>query len=166
MSFFPKVKSYARKGGMSLVEIIIGTALIVSALIGLFGAFSFYLRAGFRNTDALQAVFLAEEGVEAMTLLRDESWSNLSTLTTGTWYGLQWNGAKWVATTTVLLIDGVFSRTFLLDGVYRRDFDKDIIASTSPGAKTLDPNIKRVTVRVSRDGLNQQLITYLANLFE
>ncbi len=47
--------------GFSLVEVVIGTALITLALVGLAGAFSFYLKAGLKNNDKLKATLLAEE---------------------------------------------------------------------------------------------------------
>src|SRR3989344_5716978 len=121
-----KVKGCA--SGISLVEVVIGTALILLSLVGLVGAYSFYLRAGVRNTDALKAAFLLEEGAEAAILLRDDSWSNLSSLTLNTPYHLSWNGSTWVTTAVPAVVDGVFSRTLTLFPVYRRDSDKDIVA--------------------------------------
>ncbi|TSC57914.1 MAG: Uncharacterized protein Greene041679_224 [Parcubacteria group bacterium Greene0416_79] len=153
--------------GFSLVEVVIGAALILLSLIGLITAYSFYLKAGLKNTDRVKAAFLLEEGVEAVLLLRDGAWSNLSSLTGGTWYYLAWNGSSWSATTTETVVDSVFTRTFRIDEVYRRDSDKDIVASTSPAAKSVDQNTKRVTVRVATDeGVTGELATYLTNLFE
>lgn len=164
--FFLKAISYKLKAGISLVEVVIGTALILLSLVGLTGAYSFYLKAGLKNTDTLKAAFLLQEGVEAVTLLRDDAWSNLSPLTPGVSYYLSWNGTTWVATTAEALIDGAFRRTVILDDVYRRDSDKDIVASTSPDSKAIDPNTKQVTVRVTAGGVDQPLSTYLTNLFE
>jgi len=161
-----KLKIGNSQRGFSLVEVVIGTALIALALVGLAGAFSFYLKVGLKNTDALKGAFLAEEGVEAVTLLRDASWSNLSLLATGTPYYLSWNGSAWVATTTPALIDGIFTRTITLGDLYRRTSDKDIVATSSPDAKTLDTDIKQVTVRVTAAGVDTSLQTYLANIFK
>ncbi len=153
--------------GVSLVEVVIGTALILISLVGLTGAYSFYLRAGLRNTDTLKGAFLLEEGVEAMTLMRDEAWSNLSSLALDTPYYLAWNGSRFATSTSEVPIDAVFRRTVTLSSVYRRDSDKDIVASTSPDAKAVDPNIKEIVVRVSGpNNRNQEFRTYLANLFE
>lgn len=155
--------------GFSLVEVIIGTALILLSLTGLTAAYSFYLKAGLKNTDTLKATFLLQEGVEVATLLRDTSWSSFSALTSGTRYHLSWNGSMWVATTTPVLVDSIFTRTIQLDDVYRRNSDKDIVASTSPDAKSLDASTKKLTVRVTASStppLNKQIQTYLTNLFE
>ncbi|MDO8564681.1 MAG: hypothetical protein Q7R88_01670 [bacterium] len=160
-----RVSGYKR--GISLVEVVIGTALILLSLVGLTGAYSFYLRAGLRNTDTLKAAFLLEEGVEAAVLLRDSAWSNLSSLSPNTPYHLFWTGSSFVTTTTVQIIDGTFTRTVALYPVYRRDSDKDIVASTSPESKAIDAGIKEVVVSVTGpNGLSKELRTHLANLFE
>ena len=152
--------------GISLVEVVIGTSLILLALTGLITAYAFYFRAGLRNTPELQATFLLQEGVEAVTLLRDEAWNNLSALQSETPYFLSWNGTKWVVTGAETLIDDAFRRTITLSQVYRRNSDKDIVASTSPDAKTIDPDAKQLTIRVTAPGIDRSLSTYLTNLFE
>ncbi len=156
--------------GISLVEVVIGTALILLALTGMVSAYSFYLKAGLKNTDHLKSVFLLQEGVEAVTLLRDDTWSNLSSLATGTPYYLSWNGTKWVGTTTATLIDTVFTRTVTLDSVYRKTAGQDIVASSSPDAKALDANARKLTVKVSWGTAgamqSKQVVTFLTNLFE
>ena len=159
------------KRGISLVEVIIGTSLILFSLTGLVTAYSFYLKGGLQNTDNLQATFLLQEGVEAATLLRDDNWGAFAALSTSTAYYLAWNGAKWVATTTEVLVDGVFRRTFTQGDVYRRDSDKDIVPATSGDPKSLDPETKKITVRVfigssATTTLDKSVTTYLTNLFE
>ncbi len=155
--------------GVSLVEVIVGTSLIMLSLTGLIGAYSFYLKAGLQNTDHLKSVFLLQEGVETVTLMRDDSWSNLSSLTSGTWYYLSWNGSKWVSTTTESVIDGTFKRAVKLEDVYRKNSGQDIVNVSAPDPKTLDGNTKKVTVRVTASStplLDKQVVTYLTNLFE
>ena len=150
----------------SLVEIVIGSSLILLALSGLITAYIFYFRAGLRNTPELQAAFLLQEGAEAVMLMRDEAWGNISSLSPETPYFLSWNGVKWVATASEALIDGAFRRTVTISEVYRRNSDKDIVASTSPDVKAVDPNTQHLMVRVSTNGIDRTLTTYLTNLFE
>ena len=162
---------YSSSKGISLVEVIIGTALILLYLTGLTTAYSFYLKAGLQNTDNLKAAFLLQEGVEAATLIRDDNWGAFASLATGTPYYLSWNNSKWNTTTTPLIIDGVFRRTVLLEDVYRRNLGKDIVEITSGDAKSLDAGTKKVTVHVfivnsATTTLDKQMETYLANLFE
>lgn len=150
----------------SLVEVLIGIALIAFALITLTGAAVFFLKTGLTNTDNLTAAFLLEEGGEAAAMLRDSSWSNFAALATGTPYYLFWNGTSWEATTTAVVIDSQFRRTLVLHDVFRRNSDKDIVASTSPDAKSHDPDAREVVVRVWGDNTDVSLVTYLMNLFE
>ncbi len=165
-----RVPSSILNGGTSLVEAIIAIALILLSLTGLVTAYSFYLKAGLKNTDNLKAAFLLQEGVEAATLLRDDSWISFSALTAGTPYYLSWNGTKWVATTTVTLADGVFKRTMTLANVYRKNSGQDIVDVSAPDAKTLDANTKKLTLRVvwnyASTTQDKQIKTYLTNLFE
>lgn len=161
-----RLKVDGSTSGFSLVEVVIGVSLIMLSLVGLTGAYSFYLKVGLKNTDTLQASFILQEGVEAVTLMRDNAWSNLSALTSGSWYYLAWNGSTWVSTTTAQVIDSTFTRTFKLDDAYRLDSGKDIVATTTAGAKTVDTNTKKLTVRVIATGVDKQLVTYLTNLFE
>src|SRR3989338_3942837 len=72
----------------SLVEVVIGSSLILLALTGLITAYVFYFRAGLNNTAELQAAFLLQEGAEAVTLMRDEAWGNISSLSHETPYFL------------------------------------------------------------------------------
>jgi type II secretory pathway pseudopilin PulG len=160
------ISESSRARGFSLVEVVIGAALILFAVVGLFGAYSFYLRVGLKQSDAISATFLAEEGAEAALLMRDQGWNNISSLTPGLQYFLAWDGSRWVATTTETTIDGIYMRTIYAGEVYRRNSDKDIVASTSPGEKTLDPGTRQITVLVNYEGGEKKIITYLANLFE
>jgi hypothetical protein len=152
--------------GISLVEVVIGSSLILLALTGLITAYAFYFRGGLGNTPELQASFLLQEGAEAMTLLREEAWSNLSSLSPETPYFLLWNGTKWTTVTAETLIDNAFRRTVTVFDVYRRNSDKDIVPSASPDAKAIDPNTKQITVRVTAPSIDRTLATYLTNLFE
>lgn len=154
------------KRGISLVEVVIGTALILASLTGLTAAYSFYLKAGLRTIPELQGTFLLEEGMEAAALIRDDGWTGFGALTADTPYFLEWSGGKWRTTATPSLVDGVFRRTLTFSPVYRRNSDKDIVASTSPDGKTLDLNTREVTVRVFGAGAELTAVTYLTNLFE
>lgn len=158
--------------GFSLVEILVAVAVLLASFVSVITAFQVAARHGRGTMEQVQGAALAEEGIEAVTSLRDAGWSNLSSLTTGTSYDLVFTGAVWVTTLTPQIIDDVFLRTVVLDDVYRRTSDKDIVASTSPDAKAIDAGTKKVTVRVSwatttpSGGGERVMETYLMNLFE
>lgn len=151
-----------------MLEVLVGTAIISLALIGLVTAFNLYVRAGFANTPKVKAIYILEEGIEAVRFLRDNGWtSDIASLTTGTQYYLEFNGSIWQSTTIPETIDGIYQRTFRLDDAYRKISDSDIVASTSPDVKVIDPQAREVIVRVSwGDGNVIEMTTYLTNLFE
>ena len=61
----------------------------------------------------MQAGFLLEEGVEVVKFFRDTSWLNISGLTAGTFYYLQFDGTKWATTSSNIFVGGVFERKFV-----------------------------------------------------
>ena len=156
--------NYSR--GIGLMEIIIGTTIISLSLVGLITSFNLFVSTGLSNTQKVQAVYILEESIEAFRYIRDDGWTaNISTLSKNVSYNLAFDGSNWEATTTSALIDNVFDRTITIVDVYRRDSDDDIIASTSPDSKTLDPNTVQVTASVSWDGDEVNATTYFTNIF-
>jgi len=158
------------KRGISLVEIVIATAILLFSFTGLSSAYLAYLRAGLGTLPGMQAAFLLEEGVEAATLLRDSGWASVTALSVDTPYSLAWSGTLWQATTSAVLVDNLFRRTVTFSDVYRRNGDKDIVPSASADPKTLDPDARKVTIRVwwgsgAKSG-DKQVVTYLTNLFK
>ena len=153
--------------GFSLVEVVVATAICLTIVLGIVAAFVGTLRVSSGSTSRVQASFLEEEGLEAVRILRDSSWSgNVASLTSGTSYYLVYDGAAvtWKATTTKQFIDGTFDRTFVLSDVYR-DASKNIVVNGG----TLDPTIKKVTVSVAWREKNatttHSLSTHLTNIF-
>lgn len=150
--------------GIALVEVVVGTALIFLALTGLVTAYNVFVRTGSATVNTLQATYLLEEGVEAVTSIRDFGWtSNIASLSPGVDYYLSWNGSRWLATTTVLKVDNVYTRYFTLENVNRDSSDN--IA----GSGTLDGGTKQLTVSVSWQNAAtttvRSLSTYITNLF-
>jgi len=155
-----KVPSSSR--GVSLIEIIVGVSIISISLIGLISAYNTFLGVTFKNTKKIQAAYLLEEGVEAIRSMRDESWENISGLSTGIDYGLSFNGVVW-ATSTLASVDEVFYRKFEVFNVYR-DVNDDIATSG-----TLDPGAKFFTVNVEwvqgAATTTKSISFYLADIF-
>lgn len=145
--------------GLGLLEVVIASALIFLSVTGVVAGYSFFIKKGFATTPLIQASYLLEEGLEAVTFLRDRSWSSFSSLPIGTTQYLLWNGYGWVATSTPQSI-GEFSRSFSLANVYR-DGSDNIAASG-----TLDTGTRKVTVTVSYASTTRSISTYLANILE
>lgn len=149
--------------GISLVEVVISTAIILFFLTALIGVHNIYLRIGLTNSSAIKAAFLAEEGVEAVRFLRDASWEdNIEVLDLDTDYFLAFSSNAWALTTDNVYIDDTLERVIQFDPVYR-DAEGHIV--TSGGS--LDEGILLVRVLVSWAGdsatTTRSVSTYLTN---
>lgn len=154
----------ARKKGASLVEVIVATAIILLILTSLYAAHIFYLRTVLSNLNKVKASFLLEEGIEAVKLIRDQSWTNISNIPENIDRHLYWSGTMWQATTTNIFVDGIFERKFTIAGV-NRDGNDDIAQSGSS-----DDGTKKVTVTVSWAAgaatTSKSMSTYITNFLE
>ncbi len=153
--------------GFGLIEILIVGAVIG---IGFVGIAAFLINSSgltfqvIRNTEA---VSLAEEGMEAVRSMRDESWSaNIATRTSGTTYYPKISAvdSKWILTTDSAdgQINDLYTRTVTFESV-NRDATSDDIAPSG----TLDEDTKEVVVKVTWNE-NQAtkdvtLTTYITN---
>ncbi len=145
--------------GVSLVEVLIGASIITIALVVIVNIYASLVSISIRNTPRIQATLLAEEGIEAVKIMRDGDWtSNIGTLSNSTNYHLYWNGTSWISTTTSFLIDDVFDRNFTISDVYR-DSNFNI---TNTGGGTFDAGSKKVTVTVSWANSNGTSTTFLS----
>lgn len=159
-----KKHSYFQKG-ITLVEVLVATAIILSFLIALISVHNTYLRSSFSNLDEIKATYLAEEGIEAVKGLRDASWTtNIAPLVNGTSYYLVYTGTLWATSTTFALIDSKYTRKVVLSAV-NRDASSDI---TTSGGST-DANTRKVNVTVSWSTgsatSTRSIDTYITNLF-
>lgn len=152
--------------GFGLIEI-----LIVVGIMGIafFGLVAFLINSSgiiFQVTRNTEAVALAEEGVEGVRSLRDESWTTrIATLTEGITYYPVISSSKWTLTTTDPgTVNNLYTRTVVIEGV-NRDVNDDIAV-----AGTDDPNTKEVTVMVTwNEGQNVQdvtIVTYITNFLD
>lgn len=131
--------------GFALVELLIGISIMVVSILSLIAVYSALSTAAYENTAKLQAVMLADEGVEAIKTIRDFGWaSRIQTLSTTTTYRLYWSNSQWVATTAPVMIDSTFDRTFTLSDV-QRDGVFNIVSSGG----TYDAASKKARVTVS-----------------
>ncbi len=140
-----QVKNRAGKG-MSLVEIVVGAAIIMTAVVSLLGIFGGLTNLSIRNTPRVQAAMLLDEGAEVLRLMRDAGWhSKIGNLANGTTYRLLWQNSAWTSTTTATLVDGKFDRTFVLSAVNRDATTYDIV--TSGGS--VDTGTRKATISVA-----------------
>ncbi len=154
-----------KKSGFGLIEIVIGSAIISTAIVALLSTFALYTRYAVLNQNNIQAALLTEEVFEGLKFMRDSGWTKyISPLTSGTAYQLAFSGGLWTATTTPQpYVDGIFLRTVTLDPVYR-DGSSDIATSG-----TLDTAMRKVTVSIAYNQkgatTTTSSVSYIANLF-
>ena len=171
MKLYKKLnKQKTLENGFGLIEVLIASAIISASLIALASVVQLSFRVSSESFKTIKAEFLAEEGLEVMLILRNDSWLSLiSSLSTTTPYYLIFSTttSSWQATSTNPgLTLGRYTRTIIIGEVYRRNSDDDIVASTSPDAKTLDTGTIKVTSRVSWEGAKSvEFVTYIADIF-
>lgn len=131
------------KKGISLIEVLVGTSLVLIVFLSLISAYNLFLKMSLKNTAKIQSAYLLEEGLEAIRSIRDESWDdNIAILNSGTDYGLSFNGSKWLTVSNPVYVAS-FYRYFEMNDVYR-DANDDISLTG-----TLDNETKFFTFYVS-----------------
>lgn len=171
--FIYKLKNnpkYKKKliAGSGLVEILVAVFIFTIVLGSLITASNMYLAGAAENLKSIKGVYLAEEGVEAIKIIRDIGWDNVSILSNDVDYYLYFDTSSstnnfWGATSTPSYIDSVFNRTFKFDAVYR---DSNGRITTEGGI--LDLYTKKVTVSVSwpsKSTITTKILsTYIADI--
>ncbi len=151
--------------GISVVEIVIASSVLLLAIVPIFGSFAVSLKSTLVNIPFVQGAFLLEEGNEALINMRDWGWaSNIDTLTNGTTYRLSYLDGRWQATTTNSFVDGEFDRSFTLSAV-NRDSGNNVVSTGG----SLDTGTRKVTVSISwREGnatTTKTMESYISNVF-
>ncbi len=131
------------RSGFSLVEVILATALAGLFVASCAGGLLFGVRMSKEAGRKSQAVFLAEEGLEATQNIRDAAYSNLSA---GTW-GLTTTGNQWN-------LSGASDTT----GIYTRTQTIAVVDATKK-SDTSTVSWKEVTGTTR----SVSLVTYFAN---
>ncbi len=133
--------------GQSLVELIIAMGIIVLVI----GSVAFLVIdsyvSGRLSKEITHANFLAEEGMEAIRSIRDNSWDDLNNGT----YGIIVSGGTWQFQTDPDVTDNKFTRTIIIEEL-----------------NPIDPDRKKIISQVDWKFIENrqqqiQLITYLTN---
>lgn len=158
------------KNGFTLLEVVIASSIITTAMLAILNSYSFFILAEKGNTARVKSIFLVEEGIEAGRYLRDKGWTaNIKPLSTTTSYYLYFSTSTgngfWQATTSPQIYDGIFTRKITFGQVYRNNSTQNI--STTSSGSTVDPNTRKVTVTVawtdSLGSTTKSMSTYLTN---
>jgi len=158
--------SHSRQQGFGLIEVVIVTALIVTALFGFAQTGATAVRLLHTQQDNLEATLLAREALEAVRSARDESWSaNIAWRTVSPlaspslrYYPVIVN-SKWsLATTSPGLINGKYARYVVFAKVCRNGSD-DIVSSCG----TDDPGTRKVVATATSTTQSVTLTTYITD---
>lgn len=157
-------KLKTKKAGFGLIEIVIGAAIILLAILAANTTYTTYVQYALANQGNVQASYLLEESLEAVTYIRDKGWAtNIASLNPATTYYLAFTGGTWVSTTAPQYVDGLFLRSINIAAVNRDANDR--IAE----AGTLDPNTKLITATVSyfqgHATSTKTISTYITNIY-
>jgi len=160
------LKKISKRKGLSLVEVLVASSIMIIFFMALVGIYNTYLKISRTNIYSIKGGYLAEEGIEAVKSLRDLSWNNnIASLSVNSDLYLAFSGGRWVATTTNIYIDGMFERKINIYEVNRDPSSGDIV--TSGGA--LDSGTRLITVTVSWPYKNststRSISTYITNLY-
>jgi len=128
--------------GFMTVEVIVATAIIVISVLAAMTVTQKSISVSRQALHTSQASFLLEEGAEVVRILRDNAWSNVSSLNVGTNYYPTFS-SSWTLSTTPSTV-GIFTRTVVVTNVNRDATTSDIAVSG-----TNDPGTKLITVTVS-----------------
>ena len=139
--------------GFGLLEVAVVSAIVLAVVLAVLSGFSKYIVISKGDIYETKANYLAEEGMEAVRILRDTSWSsNIPTdvpSTIGVAFDPQTH--EWQSTST-FAVDSMFERKITFE-------DVDVP----------DPKIRKVSVYVSWKGTNststKKLVTYISNIF-
>ena len=156
---------FGNKKGISIIEILVVIAIIITALSSLLGLASFSLGVSTLIKQTNQGNLLSQEVMEAVRNFRDgTSWDvdGLGKLATSTDYYPQATSSpsKWQLVQGIENIDG-FTRKVVFEDV-ERNSNSNIVE-----AGTYDPNTKKVIVTVSWKERGREhkleIFTYLTN---
>ena len=156
--------------GVSVVEVLVASAIIMTSVVSILGVYSGLTSISVRNTSKVQAGMLLDEGAEALRFMRDVSWNaNIAPLATNTPYWLYWDYSTstygWRATTTRVIIDGQFDRSFVITPVNRDSSTYNIVQSGG----VVDPGTMQAQITTSwfdkTSTTSQSMAMYLYNTY-
>ncbi len=143
--FFRKNKTRA----FMTVEILVSAyiiTLVILATLNIAQRSTYISRHTFYTA---QGVFLAEEGAEAIRIMRDNNWTNISSKSNGVPYYFQFSGGTWVLTTNQAYesINGV-KRKVIFHGVSRDGSTRDINTGSNCSSGC-DAGTRRVNINAN-----------------
>lgn len=149
--------------GLGMVEIIVVTAVIITAFTAILQLFKLQVQTERAKREEMAAFTLLSESLEAVRSIRDDSWSNLSSLTMGAEYYPEISGNSWVLSGVDPGAINGYSRWIVVNSV-NRNASGDIV---SPPSGSPDPDTFEIVSYVEWQSngttTSRDLTTYLTN---
>ncbi len=154
--YIDKIKKISR--GFSLIELIVAIAIFSILASGVVYVFVNSYKNFFGVGDKQVVVQFAQEGMEAVRSIRDNSWQSIVNAADGSDRGLVKNNGLWEFSGTENTLNGL-TRVVVVSDVLRNS-SGSIVAIDGVD----DPDTKRVTVTVSATGISDYVLTtYFTN---
>lgn len=166
MKIFAYKNINKKQRGISIIEVVIASAVISLSMISISHVYGNFLQLSLENTEKVQAIFLLDEGVESLSTIKNYSWSSIASSTPDTNYYLNWKDNRWQSTTTPNIIDNKFIRKFTVENVYRDPSTLNIVYTG--GVLNNDSKIINMDVSWNYKGSTstKQISFYVFNLYE
>jgi Tfp pilus assembly protein PilV len=149
--------------GFLIIEVIMVIFIISISMWAIMSVAQKSIQLSQRSLHSNQATFLLEEGAEATRMIRDATWSNISSLTVNTDYYLSFSGNTWTLTSNPEIL-GNFSRRIRFSNVNRNTTTGSISSSGS-----VDAGTKLVSIYVDwfegGNSTSRVLEFYLSDIF-
>ena len=153
--------------GFGLLEVVISVGILGLVVFSLSQVVSTAYVLADKSGDRVEAGYIIQEGIEALHVLRDTSWSSkISTLTPGTTYYLTFatsTNTYALTSTAQPVINGLYTRKIVMSNVNRDA--QDNIASSG----TNDTGTKKFRVTVdwaNRGNYSESVDMYLTDLYQ
>lgn len=130
--------------GISIVEIIVASAIIAISVVGIVGAIQIYLKIVHQNTRETQAVLLLDESAEALQYMRDDSFgTHFEDLDFDDTYTIYWTGTGYELSTSTVELPYQMTRSVVFSEIERDS--NDVIS----GSGTVDENTIMATITIA-----------------
>lgn len=118
------------KKGFSMVEIVLAIVLSVVFFLAIYEIILFSNKAIAITLRKVEAIHFAQEGVEAVRLMRNNSWAtNIDVVPNNTTHYIIMVGDQWILTLVQpSMLNDTYTRTIIFNEV-QRDANGDIVAS-------------------------------------
>lgn len=157
--------SHKNSKGISIVEIIVASAIVGISVVGIVGAIQVYLKIVIKNARDTQAALLLDETAEALQYMRDDSFSaHYGSVANGTQYTVFWNGTGYEMGTSTVTLEYGMTRKVVFSDVERDGNDRIAVSGSN------DDNTKKAVITISwpYDGTDQTVSaeTLIHNIYE